>query len=54
MKSRILYGLLLLILVEVFLGGGGRLIDAGPVSIRMLLYALAMAATLAPLAAAYL
>ena len=45
MKSRILYGLLLLILVEVFLGGGGRLIDAGPVSIRMLLYALAMAAT---------
>ncbi len=45
MKSRIVYWLSLLILLEVFLGGGGRLIDTGPVSIRMFLYSLALAAT---------
>jgi hypothetical protein len=33
-------------LVELFMGGGGRLIAAGPVSLRMVLFALCLCATL--------
>jgi hypothetical protein len=39
---RITYALFLLLLTEIALGGGGRLLAWGPVSLRMILFALAM------------
>src|SRR5688500_15746442 len=38
-----LRAILIIILLEIFLGGGGRLIDIGPLSLRMYFFALAMA-----------
>jgi hypothetical protein len=38
-----LKGILVLVLLEIFLGGGGRLIDIGPLSLRMYFFILVMA-----------
>ena len=46
MLNKITHGLLLLLLLELFLGGGGRLTAIGPISLRMILFSAAMVVTL--------
>ena len=45
MLNRITKVLLLIIVAELVLGGGGRLVSLGPVSLRMMLFAMAMILT---------
>src|SRR5690349_18806984 len=50
MLNKLSYGLFYLMLVELVLGGGGRLVAFGPVSLRMILFSMAMVVTLLHLA----
>jgi hypothetical protein len=48
--ERLARGLFVVVALELFLGGGGRLVDLGPASLRMTLFGLALAASLVLLA----
>src|SRR5687768_3116642 len=50
MLNKITRGLLVLLLFELFLGGGGRLTAIGPISLRMILFSAALAVTVIHLA----
>ena len=46
MLNKITHGLLVLLLIELFLGGGGRLTAIGPISLRMILFSAAIVVTI--------
>src|SRR5688572_29490275 len=46
MLNKITTGLLVVLLIELFLGGGGRLTAVGPISLRMILFSSAIVITL--------
>lgn len=48
--ANVLRGLLVVISLEVFIGGGGRLFEIGPLTLRMVLFAIAVSLAVASLA----